>query len=154
MATIGVSVGRVRVTSAISPGEPGYIRSMRLQMEHITSQLNLAASKVKFVTAKGMLYALEPIMELSQELVPVDTGRLKRSAFSEVVKISKGFRASIGYARYGQPKYAAFVHEMVHIPHNRPAKAQAKFLEAAVQQRIGHFERRLFYYVKEQMGFK
>ena len=152
MAGIGATIGRVRVTKAVSPGEPGYIRSMRLQMDHIAQNLEKVAEQFTFATAKGMAYAMEPIMELSQELVPVDKGVLKRSGFIEVRKITRGYKAVIGYAKYGKPHYAAFVHEMLHVPHQKGK--QAKFLEAAVQQRIGHFERRLRAYVTSQMGFK
>jgi len=121
-------------------------------MDHIASQLNGAIDGIKNATAEGMAYALMPILERSQELVPVDTGKLKRSAFITVTQSVSGPVAVIGYARYGQPHYAAFVHEMLHIPHQKGKSA--KFLEIAVNEKIGIFKRRLVRYITENAGFK
>ncbi len=152
MAAIRASVGRVRVTSATLPGEPGYIRSMRLQMDQIAKVLKEAIDGVERVTAQGIAFALEPILARSQELVPEDSGKLKRSAFIETFESATGPGAIIGYARFGQPHYAAFVHEMIHIPHARGKSA--KFLEIAVNEKTGIFKRRLFRYITENSGFK
>jgi len=147
---VRASIGRVRVTSAVSPGEPGYIRSMKMQMDHIAEVLNKQIAHIKNATAQGMAYALEPILEYSQTIVPVDTGELKASGFIVVQDSASGPVAVIGYARHGQPKYAAFVHEMIHVPHQKGKSA--KFLEIAVNEKIGVFERRLVRYIKEHSG--
>lgn len=146
------SIGRVRVTKAVSPGEPGYIRSMRLQMEQIGRIIDEKVDDIKNVTAQGMAYALEPIMEHSQKIVPVDTGKLKASGFIVVQNTATGPQALIGYARYGQPKYAAYVHEMLHVPHQKGKSA--KFLEIAVEQKLDLFRRRLIRYISENAGLK
>lgn len=152
MPRVGASIGRVRVTKASSPGEPGYIRSMQLQMEEIARRLNAEVKNVKKATAFGMAYALEPILEHSQKIVPVDTGKLKRSGFIEVRETVSGPKAVIGYAKYGSPHYAAMVHEMLSMRH-KPGKS-AKFLEIAVHAKLGVFKRRLIRFIKQNTGFK
>lgn len=59
----------------------------------------------------------------SQLEVPVDTGNLKATAFTMVVKIGSILLGIIGYAA----AYAGFVHERLELRHN-PGK-KAKFLE-------------------------
>jgi len=125
---------------------------MRLQMDHIANRLNAEIEGIKKATVEGMAFALEPIMARSQELVPEDSGKLKRSAFIEIIPSVAGPVAIIGYARHGQPHYAAFVHEMIHIPHAKGKSA--KFLEIAVNEKIGVFRRRLTRYITENTGFK
>lgn len=149
---VRATIGRVRVTSAVSPGEPGYIRSMRLQMDQIAKVLDDAVKNIKGVTAQGMAYALEPIMIASQKIVPYDKGVLHDSGFIEVRESIAGPVAVIGYARYGQPHYAAFVHEMLHIPHQKGKSA--KFLEIAINQGMGLFKRRLINYIVANSGLK
>ena len=145
-----VSIGRLRVTKAVSPGEPGYIRSMRIQTDQLAKILNEEIKHIKGVTATAMAYALKPIMEFSQKIVPVDTSKLKDSGFIEVRQTTSGAVAVVGYARHGQPHYAAFVHEMIHIPHQKGKSA--KFLEIAVHTQLGLFKRRLINYITTNSG--
>ncbi len=147
-----ISVGRVRVTRAAHPSEAGYIRSMRMQMDQIKKNLEDAIRKVEGATAESIVYALEPVFELSQEYVPKDTLKLMHSGFVEVDKESRSgvIRAAIGYGKHGVPHYAAFVHERVDIPH--AGNTRSKFLEAAVNERIGVFGRRLARRVQELTG--
>ena len=74
------------------------------------------------------------IFDRSQELVPVDTGRLKASGFMEKEHIPHGVRVTIGYSKDGAPPYGLFVHENLEARHKPPT--QAKFLEAAAQEVI------------------
>lgn len=149
---IGASIGRVRVTRTVSPGEPGYVRSMRIQMDEIARVLKDTIKKVKGVTGPGIAYALEPIMDLSQEYVPKDTLALMKSGFIEVREGVNGPTAMIGYAKHGVPHYAAFVHEMIHVPH-KPGET-AKFLERAVNEKLDIFRKRLINYIKGNTGFQ
>lgn len=146
MATqVQVSIGRVRKTKVVSPSEGSYIQSIREQMKAIQDNLETVVEHLEKVTPEAIRFGLEPVMEESQRLVPVDTGRLKRSGFIETRRTSGGAVAAIGYGRFGVPHYAGFVHERVDIPHASPT--QAKFLEQAIATKIGDFRRRveLFY---------
>lgn len=147
-----LSVGRLRVTKAVSPGESGYIRSMRLQTEHLAKIMDNFVKGIKNVSAQAIYVGMEEILKRSQELVPVDTGRLKRSAFREIRAGADGPYAVMGYAKHGNPHYAAFVHEMLHIPHAKGKSA--KFLERAVQERLMAFRRRVIKYIQDQMGYE
>ena len=51
----------------------------------------------------------EPVLKRSQELVPVDTGRLRDSGFIATERTPNGARAVVGYARDGDPDYAITV---------------------------------------------
>jgi hypothetical protein len=147
MATgqIKLNIGRVRKTVAASPSEASYIQSIREQMRVIKENMEAVVAHLEKVTPEAIRFGLEPVFEESQRLVPVDTGRLKRSGFIETRKVAHGTVAAVGYGRFGSPNYAGFVHERVDIPHAPPT--QAKYLEQAVQTKIGDFRRRveLFY---------
>ncbi len=146
---VNIKVGRVRVTKAVSPGEPGYIRSMRIQTGQLEKIIKQVVLKVHAATAHAIVYALQPIFDYSQEIVPVESGDLKRSGYlkADAKTVLGKIRAQIGYALYGKPHYAAFVHEMLHIPHQKGK--QAKYLEAAVHQKLDLFRRRLVRRTKE-----
>jgi hypothetical protein len=156
MAQIQATIGRIRVTKAAYPSEAGYIRSMRLQTDELERVIQQVARKVGFATPDAIVYALQPIFDRSQELVPVDTGKLKRSGFLKTDREYRSgrVRAQVGYAQHGQPHYAAFVHEMLHIPHHSPAGASAKFLEIAVNEKLGSFKDRLVARMTQQVGLK
>jgi hypothetical protein len=143
LPNISARIGRVRVTRATQPSEAGYIRSMRLQTEQLENVMRQVVQKIEGVTAHAIVYALQPIYDASQELVPVKTGKLKRSGYIglDTEKRSGAVRAEIGYAKHGNPHYAAFVHEMLHIPHKKGKSA--KYLERAVNENIGLFKSRL-----------
>ena len=148
--TLHLNVGRQRVTNVASPSESSYIRSIRAQMKVIEQNMMKVTAHIEIVTAEGIAFGLEPILKESQRLVPVDTGKLKRSGFIETRRMSGGTEAAIGYGRYGRPTYAAFVHENMNVRHAAPT--QAKFLEVAVNTKIGDFGRRVALYMKRSMG--
>ncbi len=154
MATLNISVGRVRVTRVVSPAEAGYIRHMNAQMKVVTENLQKVIRKVKGTTAEAIVFALKPIFDLSQELVPELTGKLKRSGFIRVDKESRSghIRAQIGYGKGGVPSYAVFVHEMTNIRHAKGK--QAKFLSTAVDQKLHVFTSRLIAYMQQNSGLK
>lgn len=140
-------VGRVRVTRAVSPSEGNYIQHMREQARAISENMRKAIEHVENQTKEALLFGAEPIFKESQRLVPVDTGRLKRSGFVTTRKRAGGPILQVGYGRYGQPFYAAFVHERVDIRHAPPT--QAKFLEAAVMTNLGNFRRRVELFMRK-----
>ncbi len=145
-----LNVGRVRRTVAASPSEKNYIKSIRDQMHVIKQNILKVINHIENITPEAIRYGLKPIFDESQRLVPVDRGGLKASGFIEVRKTATGSTAAIGYARYGRPHYAGFVHERLDIPHAPPT--QAKFLETAVNTRIGDFQRRVLMFYQKQTG--
>ncbi len=140
---LGLQVGRQRVTVATLPSEAGYVRSIRKQMDVIMKNLLKVIEGVQDATPEAIRFGLQPIFDESQRLVPVDTGRLKRSGYLQVRTEGRSgrVRAEIGYGLAGKPFYAGFVHEILSFKHAAPT--QAKFLEAAVNAKIGDFGRRV-----------
>lgn len=80
------------------------------------TQFEAGAMKHQFCT-----YVIDRIFEVSQELVPVDTGNLYNSGY----KIQDVGDYGIVYTA----KYASYVHEIIEYNHNYPSRA--KFLEDA-----------------------
>ena len=144
------SVGRVRVTGSAKISERGYIRSIRKQMDAIIGNVKKAIKHIKEVTPEALVFGIQPVFDLSQELVPIDTGDLKASGFIETRETSSGAQVFVGYGRHGRPFYAGFVHERLDVRH--AAGKQAKFLQAAVDQRIDDFSRRVALYMKRNAG--
>lgn len=64
----------------------------------------------------------------SQKLTPVDTGDLRRSAFTRAKGKGRNVQVEVGFGQ----SYAIFVHEMVE--NNHPV-GQAKFLETPLRER-------------------
>lgn len=147
-----LNVGRQRVTSVVGPSEANYIQSIRTQMKVIRDNLLKVTDHIENVTPEAIKFGLKPIFDESQRLVPVDTGALKRSGFIETRRMARGTAAAIGYGRYGRPTYAAFVHENLNLRHAPPT--QAKWLEVAVNTKIGDFGRRIVLYYRRSMGIK
>lgn len=152
MATyLGASVGRLRVTSAVVyPSEPGFMHAMKKQADALASDLNGYIERFKGVSAEAIKFSVKPIMDRSQELVPVDTGELKASAFMATETMAKGTRVLIGYARYGQPYYAIYVHERLDLRHAQGKSA--KFLERAISEKLHVFKSNLMAYYRKEMG--
>ena len=143
-SNMGISLGRVRVTRAVgSPTEAGYVKSMRDQADAIAKKLENIIKGVQGVTPIAIIDALEPIKDRSLELVPVDTGALKRSFFIETRQTASGSRVVMGYGKAGNPWYAALVHENLFFRHAKGKSA--KFLEIAVNENIDKFSGRLRY---------
>ena len=88
-----------------------------------------------------MLEALEPTFELSKKYCPKDTGALVASGYLEKVGFRGKPRVELGYGRGGTPDYAAYVHEMVDIPHQSPTRS--KWLQAAVMEDLDNIYLRL-----------
>lgn len=149
---LGFNVGRVRVTVAAQPSEAGYIRSIREQMKVIIGNVRKVIDRIEEVTPEALVFGVQPIFDKSQELVPVDTGRLKASGFIETRDTAAGVGVFVGYGRFGIPHYAGFVHERLDLRH--ATGKQAKFLEAAVNEHIGDFERRVALFISRETGLK
>jgi hypothetical protein len=95
--------------------------------------LELARSKTIETMNKKVEKLMNQILKRAKELCPVDTGELKKSG--EVVH--RGGRGLKRYeVRFTAP-YAIYVHEILEYYHKPPT--QAKFLEAAVNEKIANF---------------
>ncbi|KKM27945.1 hypothetical protein LCGC14_1569610 [marine sediment metagenome] len=151
---LNFTVGRVRVTNVPSPSEGQYIRIIREQMNTVKGNMLKLIERIEGVTPEAIRFGLQPIFDESQRLVPVDTGKLKRSGFIEVRTQARGGRVSaeIGYGRFGQPFYAGFVHENLAFRHAPPT--QALYLKAAVDKHVGDFVRRVGRFIQQQTGLK
>lgn len=138
---IRFSVGRRRIDSGVSSLEAGYTRAIRAQMEAIERRVAAAIMDLNQLTPEALEFGLQPVFDLSQVLVPVDTGKLKASGFIESRQTARGASAVVGYARGGNPFYAVRVHEILHFRHDPPT--QAKFLEEAANRLQGEVATRV-----------
>ena len=149
-APLQLNVGRQRVTNQVGPSEASYIHSVKAQMDLIKKNLEQTINYVENVTPEAIEFGLQPAFEESQRLVPVDTGKLRRSGFIETRRTATGTVAAMGYGRYGRPTYGAFVHENLALRHAPPT--QAKFLETAIKTKLGDFRRRVVLFLQKQTG--
>ncbi len=150
MAALKFPVGRQRIDSFVSPSEAGYTRAIRTQMKQVIANAKKVVDTIEFVSEEALIFALQPIYEKSQELVPVDTGKLKRSGFVSAKRFRGKIQGIVGYAKAGNPSYAALVHERMEFRHASPT--QAKFLEEAVNQHTADIVPRYVKYVKDNVG--
>ena len=150
MATGRLSVGQIKGTPRGSASHQRFAKSVQAQMAKVTENLNKVIRSIEATSPLALRYAVKPIYDESQNLVPVDTGKLKASGFIEVRKNTRGVTAVIGYARGNNPHYAAFVHERLDLYHEPPT--QAKFLEEAANRHMGKIPARYADYVKRHVG--
>jgi hypothetical protein len=74
--------------------------------------------------ARGMQKAGDFLLKESKMIVPVDTGKLRRSGFNRLTEDKrKSVVFQVGYSR----RYAVYVHERLDLAHKSPTSA--KFLE-------------------------
>ncbi|PHR87488.1 MAG: hypothetical protein COA78_37075 [Blastopirellula sp.] len=152
VARIGLSLGRQRITSKVSPHQSGYVVAIRNQMKGITKELERLIKNVEGATPEALKFGLQPIFDKSQKYVPVDKGRLKRSGFLNTSKTSRGARANIGYDAGGRLGYASIVHERTDVRHTAPTSA--KFLEKAVNEHLQDIQPRMIRHIRSRTGLK
>lgn len=92
----------------------------------------------------GMEQWAQAVLELSQQLVPVDTGELHNSGYVE----RRGNGVEVGYSA----DHAIYVHEDMSAHH--PNGGQAKFLEAAADQLQPELEEVVAQAIREMKGRK
>ncbi len=143
-------VGRQQIRGAVkySKGTAATI-DVRAAMADIQKNFEQVIDSLEGVTEDAIAYALQPILDTSQELVPVDTGALKASGFLQTQKIRGKVSGVVGYARGGNPFYAAIVHENLEFYHTPPT--QAKFLEEAVNRGLRTFKDDLIDYMMDSV---
>lgn len=150
MAVLRFPVGSQRITSSMRPSQAAYTRDARAAMEAVVKNFKGIVDAAEMTSASAISYALEAIYYTSQELVPVDTMRLKKSGYIDVRRKRGHITGEVGYGKGGDPHYAVFVHEMLHFYHKPPT--QAKFLEAAVMRHKGELMDRYYEYLESEMG--
>ncbi len=115
--------------------------NMRAQLRELEDNFNFIMDELKRATVPAVEYALLPIFERSQELVPVEFGSLKESGFLEASRVGHITQGEVGYAKNNWPPYAVFVHEMLELKHASPT--QAKYLARAINEKAGEAPARL-----------
>jgi len=80
---------------------------------------------------KGLVLAGLFLQRKSQQVVPVDTGALKASAFTRKTGVGRSTNVTVGYTM----DYAVFVHENLDARH-KPGKT-AKYLERPARKFMG-----------------
>lgn len=141
MARFKVQVGKLFYRNPPHPSSAAYLHYMREAMNGMTRKYEEVFKQVKDMTPEIMKEALEPTFELAKYYTPVKSGDLKRSGYLEIRQFRGQPRVEMGFARGGNPNYAAFVHERVDIPHAAPTRS--KFLEAAMIQDLSDIRHRL-----------
>ncbi len=149
MARVSITVGRSRVGRATSPRQAGYITDIRAQLKLIHDNLHKIVNGIKNATPDAMLFAMKPIAEEADRLVPRDTGRLAHSQFLVARKTASGASLAFGYARNNSPAYAQLVHEDLEMRHAAPT--QAKFAEQAVKNFLHLVPRRIRDFMKKDV---
>lgn len=96
----------------------------------VLKRMNAKVRKMAASSRAGARVAALIVLRRSQQLVPVDTNKLRASVFTNVRSDSTGAMAVVGY----QAAYAPFVHEIME---NKHPVGQAKFLETALKEKEG-----------------
>ena len=94
-------------------------------LNQVLANLNKEIRGIEGRTAKGLREAARLVRRDAQKRVPVDTGKLKASAYTRMIKGSSGPGTEIGFTA----AYAIFVHERMDLRH---AVGTAKFLQYAL----------------------
>lgn len=148
---VNANIGKTRIRgSGRFPSEKAITSSMQKSGKRITDALLNIFDQFEAVSEEVMIQALEPTLELADYYCPVDTGDLLESHYLEGTGTPSNPRVEIGYGRRGVPYYAAYVHEMVGIPHAEPTRS--KWLQAAVMEDLENIYNRVGAGYKEFMG--
>lgn len=127
--------------AALYPSLPGYTEAMRAQSQAMVKQLMDIINGFENVTTDILLNALDPTAELSDYYCPKDTHKLVESRYLVATSFRGKPRVELGYARGGNPFYAAIVHERLDMRHAEPTCA--KFLQRALQEDLGNIQDRI-----------
>lgn len=139
-------VGASRVSTQTDSTHANFQQSVKSSMAGILEEYKRWIAHMNAEIADVLYDALVPTFELSQELVPVDTGALKESGYLEKDKNA----VAIGYAKGGNPDYATIVHEDPDKPHKAPT--QYKFLQLPLEQDFENVKARVIQGLKDISG--
>lgn len=152
MTIARLKMGKTNVRIPAYASESSYVRQANAAMKSIMKDLQYIIDETENTTPEIMKQALEPTLELSAKYCPKDTHALVNSRYLEVTSFRGKPSVEMGYAKGGKPEYAAYVHEMVEIPHKTPT--QAKFLERAVNEDIDNITDRVVQGYNQLLGLK
>lgn len=126
------NVGLSRISAKTDSTHANFTQSVRQSMAGIIAEYRRWITHIDSQAADVLLEALQPTLDMSQEIVPVATGALKESGYLEKRTVGGLSSVEIGYARGGNPDYAVIVHEDPDIQHKAPT--QYKFLQQPLEQ--------------------
>lgn len=138
MAKIGASVGPKYGGNTFAGNNA---RNARAEMAAIVAELKRRINAIKEATPAALEEALTPTFAKAIAYTPVATGKLRASGYMEMKQGIRGPEIEIGFGKGGNPSYAAYVHEMVNIPHAAPTRA--KFLQSAIEEDIDIIPKRI-----------
>lgn len=118
-------------------------RNAKKQMAEIQKRLEAELAKMENVTEDTIRELGAEILERSQQLVPVDTGDLKGSAFQETSAAAGSVQTTVGYNADGSAPHAVFAHEIGPYANPTTPGTQYKFLETAANETSGDIPRTL-----------
>ncbi len=125
-------VGLKRIHRSTSPAKGSLTRQVRAQMKGIEDNLAKIINAMKKSTPDAIGFALDPILDESQILVPKEFGPLKDSGDIFLTETAGRPHGTVSYGDGNEVPYAIYVHEMITYEHESPT--QAKFLQAAVEK--------------------
>jgi hypothetical protein len=128
-----LDVGKIRATGDVYAWEPGYIESIRAQLDDLQKIVGSVYNQFEAQAPNIVYNALEPTFLKARDVYcPVETGALRDSAYLEIQPFRGQPRVEMGFARGGDPYYAVLVHENLEMSHKPPTRA--KFLETAIDE--------------------
>ena len=107
--------GRVDKTSAAFQRHG---KNLKASLKKLEQQIQVKIDSVKDVSEEGLLAVGNDMLNRSLEIVPIETGALKKSAFIETDKTPGRISVSFGYNKDGSAPYAVFAHEIG--PYKKP----------------------------------
>ena len=137
----------VKVGATVGPKYGGntfagrHASNARAEMAAIVKELSRRLNAIKNATPMALEVALTPTFAKALVYTPVATGKLRASGYMQLKEGSRGPEIEIGFGKGGSPSYAAYVHEMVNIPHTAPTRA--KFLQSAIEEDIDDIPKRI-----------
>lgn len=132
LAGIGTKKASTPDMSAVAIASSNYSSVMKSQMQAIMQSYAMVIGSVDKVLPQIMYEALEPTLEIAKEYAPVKTGMLRDSGYLDIRAAQGNAEVIIGFAKGGDPEYAAIVHERVDLKHAYPTRS--KFLSAALNE--------------------
>lgn len=115
-------------------------------IRQLEKQLNRKTKDIDYASSEGLVNAAKYLLELSQPLVPVDTGRLKASG--NVYKQNKN-TVYVSYQAFNPVNdydYAPIQHENLMFNHNI---GQAKYLEQPFRENMDEIVNRIAEKIQE-----
>jgi len=109
-------------------------KRLKASLKKLEKQIQVKIDSVEGVSEEALLSLGNDILNRSLEIVPVETGALKKSAFIEANRTISGPSVTLGYNKDGSAPHAVFAHEIG--PYKKPTTpgTQYKFLEQPLHE--------------------